>query len=244
MKKQRRPRRPRMLPNGRDPSRQRPFAMLRCCDLATTTIRDLARDHPAAVRLWLHANAKWRPDATFTLPARATMRALGIRSETFARATATLIAAGLLVRRREASKPGAAGGAAGLAAEYDLPHRQKRAFVQRSPGDPEPYGSLLIDCGRLRSLAARLTPAALRVWLVAASQPRHGKAKRAVWGTPTGTFTFNAAALAAELGLSRSTIYFALTALRALGEAEFFEHEDGTAELRPSGTLIAGRRAL
>lgn len=238
-----RPRRPRMLPNGRSPGGTPPFAMVRCADLTTSIIRDLARDHPAALRLWLYANAAWRPDAPIALPARATMKALRIRAETFASATATLIAAGLLIRTREASRPGGAGGASGWAAEYDMPHRRKGALLPRAPGDPEPFGAILIDAARLRDLAARLTPAALRIWIIAASQPRHGKKQRGAWGTPTAAFTFNAVALAAETGLARSSIYDALAVLRALGEAEFFEREDGNTELRASGTLATGKKA-
>lgn len=238
-----RPRRPRMLPNGRSPGGTPPFAMLRCADLATSSVCALARDHPVALRLWLYANAAWRPDVPIALPARATMKALRIRAETFASATATLIAAGLLIRTREASRPGAAGGAAGIAAEYDLPHRRKGAFLPRSPGDPEPMGAILADADRLRDLVARLTPTAARVWLVAASQPRHGKKQRSAWGTPTRPFVFNAAALAADLSLSRSSVYDALALLRALGEAEISEREDGTTELQASGTLATGKKA-
>jgi hypothetical protein len=233
-----------MLANGRSSSAaSAPFVRIRCADLASSTIRNLARDHPAAFRLWLYANALWRPAAPVVLAARATMKALRMRAETFAHATRTLRELKLLTRTREASRPGAAGGAASRAAEYDIPSRSKGTFVQRSPGDPEPMGVMLADAARLRDLAAGLTPAAGCVWLVAAAQPREGRKRGSAWGKISRPFVFNAASLAAELGLPRSTIYTALGRLRELGEAEYVTQEDGRTELHAGGTLAIGRNA-
>lgn len=235
--------RTRLLPNGRSAGTGRPFALIRCADLATTTIRNLARDHPDAFRLWLYVNALWRPGRHVVLSARATMKTLHMRSETFAKATRKLLELNLMTRTREASMPGKAAGAAGLAAEYDIPTRSKGAFIPRSMGDPEPKGVLLADARRLCGLAADLTPAAAYVWLVAAGQPRDGKKRGSAWGTLSSPFTFKAATLATDLNLARSTIYDALAVLRDLGEAEFVTTDDGRSEIRPAGTLLMGRNA-
>lgn len=221
-------RRPASAPRAGD------YATIRCRDLASSALRNLARDCPNAARLWLYSNALHRhprgrrePDP-LVLPIRQIASDLGMRDTAASEAMARLLALRWITRTREAIRPDTMGGAGkGRAAEYLLdtrrPHadrgKGKRGHMRRRDTDPDPWGSITCDCARLAWLAAHLSPAALRIWIAAAATDRQGS-KSPRHGAPIAdAIPLRPADLARDLGMPESSARLALRILADLGEA-------------------------
>jgi hypothetical protein len=115
-----------------------------------------------------------------------------------------LIAAGLIVEREAATKPGGPGGALGLTAIYDLPHRhrgpQQRALLPADVKRPE--GHLQYNVHRLRQDLRAIRGEALRVFIYALT--KHDRTRHAELASAE-PFELSVAEISRHLGLKPST---------------------------------------
>ena len=219
-------------PDGRS-KKSKPYASISTTLLATSRVRQLASNNPAAFRLWLWANASWTPLnplilSTTTLPER-----LRMKRHTLIDARRQLAELDLLVMTKKSSKPGGAGwqDKNGRAAEFSIPQRISGAKQKFEPSDRGLPGMLRVDAATLRAWAGAMGPGTCPLWCFIAAQPR----------TKAGALEkqpdLTVAALAKFLNQPRASIYRALNALKTAG---LMAEIDGKAVV--TGWLATGRR--
>lgn len=131
--------------------------------LASAAFRALT---PTAIGVLLLFHAAYDPNKELFVSHAQAREHLRVSPNTLTAAYRELEAAGFLVKRREAIRPGGMGSAGrGKATVYDLPERSLSGpCAWRHPDDPGRTGRWRIYSGRLRDRLKKLSPAAVKIW--------------------------------------------------------------------------------
>lgn len=215
---------------------QRPFATIPVTLLAARRVRELSG---IAVRVLIWAEAGWNPNHGVVMSQHHLAKSLNVRRAKVSSAIRKLLAAELFTMISPSIRPGVMGSSGpGRAAIYDLPHRHYGSVVRFNAGDRRLQGYLKMWSTDLRSVAAQISDAAARVFLIIVAVARKHDGSLSNAAEP---LDLTSRRLARDLpGMSERTARRAVAEICELGLLRLMMPRMGrrAAQYQPAGVLV------